>query len=163
MVALSSGTGNIIAALGQSSRILRQVFLLDLAGWQLEQVSVPELTEMLLSSHDDETPPVIPDSFLGGSAPRLRLFTFKLDSISYLGLPNLPRLSSLYLYGIPHSGYISPEAMVATLSVLSSLKELPLELQSPQSRPGWERSSSTKTLYAPPLSTNFVSKALPNI
>jgi hypothetical protein len=113
MTALSSGTDNIIAALGQSNRILRQVFLLDLAsGWQLEevlppvQVSFPELTEMVLSAHD-ETPPVVPDSFLGGSAPRLRLFT--LDSISYLGLPNLllsaTQTSSLFSLPLWYSSF----------------------------------------------------------
>jgi hypothetical protein len=39
------------------------------------------------------------------------------------------------LINIPHSGYISPEAMVAPLSVLSSLGSLILGFQSPQSRP----------------------------
>jgi hypothetical protein len=39
------------------------------------------------------------------------------------------------LINIPHSGYISPEAMVALLSDLSSLRSLDLGFQSPQSRP----------------------------
>ena len=66
-----SGMDNVIAALGQSNCVC-QVFL-DLAGWQFEkvlasmQVSFPELVRMQLWSHD-ETPPVIPDSFLDGSA-----------------------------------------------------------------------------------------------
>ena len=42
------------------------------------------------------------------------------------------------LINIPHSGYISPEAIVALLSVLSSLEWLALEFQSPQSRPNLE-------------------------
>jgi hypothetical protein len=42
---------------------------------------------------------------------------------------------------IPHSGYIPPEAMVALLSVLSSLESLALGFQSRQSRPDWESQS----------------------
>ena len=47
-------------------------------------------------------------------------------------------LSQLIIYQIPHSGYISPEAMVELLSALSSLEILSLEFQSPQSRPDRE-------------------------
>jgi hypothetical protein len=62
-VTSSSGTDNVIAALGQSNRVC-QVFLLGLAGRQLEkvlaamEVRFPEMTVMQLSSHD-ETPAVI--------------------------------------------------------------------------------------------------------
>ena len=44
----------------------------------------------------------------------------------------------LNLSAIPHSGYISPKAMVAPLSVLSSLEKFHLEFISPQSSPGLE-------------------------
>ncbi|KAF8503298.1 hypothetical protein F5888DRAFT_1799647 [Russula emetica] len=47
----------------------------------------------------------------------------------------------LRLSNIPHSGYISPEAMVALLGALSSLETLTLEFRSPQSRPDWENRS----------------------
>ena len=140
----SSGTDNIIGALGQSNRV-RRVFLLDLMGWQLEevlapmQVSFPEMTDLQLSSID-KIPPVIPDSYLDGSAPRLQYF--ELSGISFPGVPKLvlsaTHLRYLYLRGIPHSGYISPEAMVALLSTLSNLDILYLIFQSPQSRPDWE-------------------------
>ena len=143
-MASSPDTDNVIAALGQNNRVC-QVFLLDLTGWQLEkvlaamQVSFPVMTLMQLSS-PDETPPVIPDSFLGGSAPRLRYFT--LDNIPFPGLPKLlssaTHLVYLNLRDIPYSGYISPEAMIALLSVLSSLEGLSLQFQSPQSRPDQE-------------------------
>ncbi|KAN0105524.1 hypothetical protein V8E52_010963 [Russula decolorans] len=79
---LSSDTDNINAALGQSNRV-GEVSLWGLAGWQLEQVLAPmqvpfpELTVMQLWSHD-ETPPVVPDSFLGGSAPCLQYFELAL-------------------------------------------------------------------------------------
>jgi hypothetical protein len=142
-----SSTDNVIAALGQSSRLC-QVDLWSLADWQLEevlaamQVPFPELTDLRLGSFD-KTPPVIPDSFLGGSAPRLQFL--QLDSIPFPGLPKLllsaTHIVYLYLSDIPHSGYISPEAIVAPLSVLSSLKTLSLEFESPQSRPDWENRS----------------------
>jgi hypothetical protein len=135
---------NIIAALGQSNRV-RQVFLQGLAAWQLEkvlatmQVPFPELTDLQLHSYD-ETVPVIPDSFLDGSAQRLRYFA--LYGIPFPGLPKLllsaTTLVFLTLFRIPHSGYISPEAMVALISALSSLETLELEFRSPQSRPDWE-------------------------
>jgi hypothetical protein len=142
-MALSSGTDNILATLGQSNRVCQVE--LHLTGWQLEeilavmQVPFPDLTVMELSSHD-ENPPVIPHSFLDGSASRLQ--NFSLFGIPFPGLPKLlmsaTRLVHLHLSDIPHSGYVSPEAMVALLSVLSNLETLTLEFQSPQSRPDWE-------------------------
>jgi hypothetical protein len=132
---------NIIAALEQSNRVC-EVFLWSLAGWQLEkvlatmQVPFPELTDLELLS-DGEALPVIPDSFLDGSAQRLRYFS--LRGIPFPGLPKLllsaTTLVFLTLFRIPHSGYISPEAMVALISALSSLETLELEFRSPQSRP----------------------------
>jgi len=143
---VSSGTDNIIAALGQSNRVCEVD--LDLAGWQLEevlaqmQVPFPELAYLRLFS-DGETQPVNPDSFLDGSAPRLRYFD--LDGVPFPGLPKLllsaTHIVYLTLFNIPHSGYISPEAMVALISALSSLESLSLEFQSPQSHPGWESRS----------------------
>jgi hypothetical protein len=137
----SSGTDNIIAALGQSNRVCH-VDLSDLAGWQLEQVLAamqvpfPELTDLWLSSYG-ETAPVNPDSFLDGSAPRLQ--NFSLSGIPFPGLPKLflsaTHLIRLRLTRIPHSGYISPEAIVALISELSSLGSLFLEFRSPQSGP----------------------------
>ena len=105
------------------------------------QVPFPELTDLQLLSYVET--PVIPDSFLGGSAPRLRFLG--LDRIPFPGLPKLLLSAThpveLHLHCIPHSGYISPQAMVAPLSVLSSLEELHLRFQSPQSRPDWESQS----------------------
>ena len=138
-----SDMDNVIAALGQSNRV-RQV---NFGGRQLEkvlaamQVSFPELTHLCLCSYGETL--VIPDPFLGGSAPRLRYLAFKGTPI--LGLPKLllsaTQLVELCLYGIPHSGHISPKEMVASLSLLPCLEELSLVLQSPQSRPDWESQS----------------------
>ena len=140
---LSSSTDNVITALGQSNRVCQ----VGLGGCKLGevlaamQVPFPELTDLQLWS-EDETPVVIPDSFLGGSAPRLRFLT--LDSISFPGLPKLllsaTHLVKLHLYDIPHFAYISPQAIVALLSnsMLSSLESLGLGFRTPQSRPDWE-------------------------
>ena len=140
----SSGTDNIIAALGQSNRV-SHVYLWGLAGWKSEkvftamQVPFPELTDLRLIS-DGETVPVIPDSFLDRSAPLLQ--RVELFGTPFPGLPILllsaTQLVYLKLYKIPHSGYISPEAIVALLSVLSSLRTLDIGFQSPQSRPDRE-------------------------
>ena len=133
-------TDNVIASLGQSNRIC-QVDL-DISDWQLEKVlapmlvSFPELTDLRLWSYET---PIIPHSFLGGSAPRLRHLTF--NSISFPGLPKVllsaTDLVHLRLYDIPHSGYFSPQAIVASLSVLSCLEILHLQFRSPQSLPDW--------------------------
>ena len=155
-----AGTDNVIAALGQSHRVC-QVFLSELAGWQLEkvlapmQVPFPELTDLQLFSNDETPPPpVIPDSILGGSAPRLRNFT--LYGIPFPGLPNLllsaTHLVTLRLYDIPYFGYISPAAMVASLSVLSSLEVLSLEFRSPQSQQGQSLSPPKRSIL-PALDT----------
>ena len=90
------------------------------------EVSFPELTDLWLSS--THRVPVAPDSFLGGSAPRLR--SLHLGCIAFPELPKFlssaTHLVSLSLQTIPPSGYIAPEAMAACLSTLTSLKELSL-------------------------------------
>ena len=134
---------NIVAVLEHSNRV-QGINLIRLSKSDLEnvlaamQVSFPELTQLELSS--DEKTAVIPDSFLGGSvdsAPRLRFLWLK--GISFPGLPKLllaaTRLVHLCLSEIPHSGYFSPKALVTALPTLTSLEELRLEFQSPQSRP----------------------------
>ena len=151
-----SGTDNIIAALEQSDRVC-QVNLIS-SSRELEQVLTPmqvpfpELTDLRLFSFVET--PAIPDSFLGRSAPRLQCLA--LQSIPFPGLPKLllsaTHLTRLILSDIPHSGYISPQAIVAPLSMLSSLKELSLGFRSPQSSPDWESPS----LPPPKRSTSFL-------
>jgi hypothetical protein len=140
---------NILALLERSDLVRRitQITLLGLSSSQLEdiweamQVPFPELTDLSLI-HDDETEPVLPlsDSFLGGSAPRLRYL--ELEGIPYLGLSKLflsaAHLTELHLTRIPHSGYISPEAMVACISTLTSLEWLSLGFQSSGPHPDQE-------------------------
>jgi hypothetical protein len=116
--------------------------------WTAMQAPFPELTALHLSvgtltytrrlRDSIMGVPVLPDSFLGGSAPRLRYFY--LDAIPFPGLPKLllsaTHLLHLHLQNVPHSGYISPEAMVTCLSMLTSLQTFQLEFGSPQSYPG---------------------------
>jgi hypothetical protein len=131
---------NIIAVLERSDRVCR----IDLAvsSSDLEiflaamQHPYPELTHLSLCS-ENEMVSVVPDSFLGGSLPRLQ--NLELIGISFPGLPKLllsaTHLVNLYLYRIPHSGYFSPDVMVTALSMLTSLSSFSLEFQSSRSRP----------------------------
>ena len=158
-LASTDTTDNVIAALGHSNRVC-EVDLEFFDGWQLEQVlapmlvSFPELTDLQLWSSYGSVD-VIPDSFLGGSAPRLRHLS--LRSISFQGLPKLllsaTHLVHLHLFGIPQSGYLSPGEIVASLSVLFSLRSLRLEFGSPQSRPnlGSQRPPPPKRSVLPAL------------
>jgi hypothetical protein len=98
----------------------------------------PELTHLGLGSLGTLT--VLPDSFLGGSAPRLQFLW-----LSYIPFPGLPKLLlsathliEIHLRGIPHSGYISPEAIVTALSTLTAIRSLSLGFESPRSFPDRE-------------------------
>jgi hypothetical protein len=85
----------------------------------------------------DETMPIDPDSFLGGSAPRLR--SLSLNGIPVSGLPNLllttNNLVRLELFRIPEYGYGPPEAMATCISMLTKLKSLAIVFVPPQGRP----------------------------
>ena len=143
----SEDTVNIIAALGQSNRICQ----VDLWGLQLGkvlapmQVSFPELTDLHLVPDDRylANEIVIPDAFLGGSAPRLRIL--ELGSFLYPGLAKLllsaTSLVGLYLRQILYSTDMLPEAIVPALSMLSSLESLKLDFKCSWPRPDRERTS----------------------
>ena len=134
-------TDNVIAALERRDRVCR-INLDRLSSSDMEmflaamQRPFPELTHLLLRSFD-ETVSVVPDSFLGGSAPRLRFLM--LSRIPCPGLPKLllsaTHLTHLHLLNIPHSGYFSPDMIVTALSALTSLENLSLGFQSPRSCP----------------------------
>jgi hypothetical protein len=139
-------TDNIVAALKHADRVC-EIRLWPVPSSQWENVLVamkqpfPELTDLKLQSKDEDgTAPIVPDSFLGGFAPCLRSLRF--ERISFPGLPNLlfsaTDLVKISLQKIPHSGYISPEAMVTCLSTLPRLAELELSFMSPPSCPNRE-------------------------
>ena len=95
----------------------------------------PALTSLYLASYYARNVPVLPDSFLGGSAPRLRsleLFGIPYPSIGKL-LSSTTNLVRLSLWRIPHSGYISPETIIPCLSMLPRLGELFLGFRYPRS------------------------------
>ncbi|KAH9971588.1 hypothetical protein BGW80DRAFT_1561586 [Lactifluus volemus] len=79
----------------------------------------------------------LPNTFLGGSAPRLR--SLHLHRIPFPTLPLLLLSSNdlvdLSLSRIPHSGYIPPEAMAMCISALTSLTDLSIGFESPASHP----------------------------
>ena len=134
---------NIIAGLQRGDRVCK-IHLSEFRSSDFEvlfaemQKPFPELTHLHLWS-TDKVVPVDPDSFLGGSAPHLQHLV--LDGFQFPGLPKLllstTHLVQLYLFDIPHSGYISPDAMVTILSTLTSLEHLSLEFHSPRSCPDW--------------------------
>ena len=132
--------GNIVAALKFRDRVCRiGLWFSKILGWEiLLGQPFPELTDLYLISEDEMT--VVPDSFLVGSAPRLENLT--LTGIPFPGLPKLllstTHLVYLDLDHIPHSGYFSPDAMVAALSTLTSLDFLSLRFESPESCPDLE-------------------------
>jgi hypothetical protein len=149
---------NVIAELEHSDRIYQinldchttsQIEKL----WTAMQVPFPELAVLYLrgSSYG----PVLPDSFLGGSAPRVQFLC--LHDIPFPGFPKLllstTHLVYLWLINIPHSGYISPEAMATCLSMLTNLQSLRFDFESPQSCPDQE-------IQRPPPPARFVLPAL---
>ncbi|KAH9980534.1 hypothetical protein BJV74DRAFT_102205 [Russula compacta] len=119
---------NILAAL--EHRDQARYILLHLTG-VLSRVSArrmkepfPSLTHLQFESSDDDVKavPIIPDTFLGRSAPRLQ--SLILEGIAFPGLPKLlfstRDLVSLYLTRVS----ISPEALADGLSTLPRLESL---------------------------------------
>ena len=142
--------GNIIAALEQQNRVSK-IKIHNIPNSLLERIAVmktpfPALTELDISSRDQVAPLVL-HSFLGGSMPQLR--SLRLTGIGFSALPKLllstSALVDLGLWRIPHSGYISPEAMATGLSLLTSLRTLVLEFRFPRSR------DDRATRHVPPL------------
>ena len=133
---------NVIAALRQRNRV-RKIYYDDYEDCEdslLKEIAAidepfPSLTSLELISFGQDVP-VLPDLFLGGSAPRLR--SLYLNGIPYpsigILLSSTTNLVTLSLWGIPHSGYISPEAIVTCLSMLAKLKSLGLGFKCPRSR-----------------------------
>ena len=137
---LVRGFTNLLAALKQHDRVykvnIRGISKSLLKQFGAMKTPFPALTELKLRSYE-KSAPVLPDSFMGGSAPLLQeLF---LRGIPF---PTLPRLLSsthdlfsVQLWDIPRSGYISPEMLVTCLSALPNLDLFELSFRSPRSRP----------------------------
>ena len=132
---------NVISALKHPNRVCKIYYrdgqLQDslLKEFALTDQPFPALTSLELSSSQQQNVPVLPDSFLGGSAPRLR--SLYLNGIPYPSIGTLlsstTNLVRLSLWRIPHSGYIAPKEIVPCLSMLPRLKSLILKFQYPRS------------------------------
>ena len=138
---------DILAALEHPNRI--SSLNLHVTRLLLEKVAhqqFPILTQLSLSSREDVS--ALPNEFLGGCAPRLQ--TLFLGGIPFPTLPTLlssaTDLVSLDLRSIPHTGYISPVAMVAGLAALTRLEALCITFQSSTSRPDHSDTSSWAAL-----------------
>ena len=135
-----NGVENMIAALECRDRV--SIILIDnTRGPELEKLvtvlcePLPVLTRFLLDS-TDESVPVLPETFLGGSAPRLQ--TFMLRGIPFPSFPkfilSFTHIDLLGLYDIPNSGYISPKVMATCLAALPNLTSLSIGFRSPPLR-----------------------------
>ena len=136
---------NIIAALRERDRVRKLHYYdgnddLGIQHSLLKEIAAidepfPALTCLDLFSSAQKSR-VLPDSFLGGSAPLL--LSLYLSRISYpsigILLSSTTNLVRLTLWRIPRSGYISPETIVPLLSMLPELKSLGLGLEHPRSR-----------------------------
>jgi len=135
------GVDNIVAALKHNDRIC-EIDLWRVPSSLLEKVlaemkeAFPAVTFLDLQCEDDTRSAVVPDPFMGGSAPSLQNLSLRSIPVRFPGLRKLllsaTHLVNLSLVKIPNSGYISPEVMVTALSTLTRLEELWLDFQSPQ-------------------------------
>jgi hypothetical protein len=143
---------NVIAALEHNNRVC-EIDMASLTNTELENIleamqkPFPALTRLDLSadqmSNGGKAQLIrVPDSFLGGSAPKLRTLSLYSIPVPFPGLQKLlwsaVDLNELYLSKIPHTVYFSPEAIVTCLSALPKLKTLHLTFKSPRSRPDRE-------------------------
>ena len=152
---LTGTVDNIVAALEHTDRVC-EIHLDEFLNSDVEMILAamqrpfPELTNLSIwPSH--QPMPVVSNSFLGGSAPRLERLT--LRCFPFPGLPNLllsaTHLRHLLIGSIPYYGYFPPDAMVTALSSLTSLDYFELGFLSPESFP--DRASR-----CPPWSTRSV-------
>ena len=152
------GMRSIVAALKQHNRVcsinIQNIPNLLLKTFAVLRKPFPTLTKLRISSGYGVVP-IVPDSFLGGSTPQLRVLHLVRIPFPELGklLLSTSNLVDLNLQRIPHSGYISPQEIVAGLSTSMGLKRLALGFQSPQS---WDDRAN----WDPPPLTRIVLPAL---
>jgi hypothetical protein len=123
---------NIIAALQHSDRVCAVGLTVGSALFPklspLMQRPLPSLECLTLRPRNNERL-VLPGTFLGGCAPRLR--NLHLDAVASPALPAfLPscrNLVRLQLQRIPGDGWASPDALVACLSTMAQLRTLRIQ------------------------------------
>jgi hypothetical protein len=130
---------NIIAALEHHDRV-SEIYLTTTSTllkrlYKVMKKPYPVLTNLQLQAR--KLAPVVPNTFLGRSAPRLKHLS--LSGIPFPALPKLlpfcHNLVEVDLRDIPNTGYISPEAMATALSTLPKLKFVCIAFESSASRP----------------------------
>ena len=93
-----------------------------------------EYLDIQPNNSSSSEPAVIPDSFLGGSAPLL--VRLGLVGIPFPGLPRLllsaNHLVDIHLWDIPQARHVLPEVMVASLSAMKHLQSLHIGICSRQ-------------------------------
>ena len=153
---------NIMAALEHKDRI-SEIFLPTDSNNTLARTTeamkhpFPVLTKLNIWS-TDQTEMVLPDSLLGGCAPRLR--SLRLHNVAFPSLPKLllsaTGLVELSLSEMAHSEWISPEAMVDYLSLLTGLEQIRIVFKSsgPRRDRTNRRPHSTRTIH-PTLTTLY--------
>jgi len=159
----TSGVDNIVASLKHGSRVFK-VKLDDVQSWpQFERLVTemqrpfPELDHLDIrvtrSTRESGSPPVVPDSFLGGSAPRLA--HLRLQGVPFPGLPKLllsaKDLVDIRLWYPPGSGYFSPEAITNGLSAVKQLRLLDIAIGSSPSRQESQRPHPVTRIALPAL------------
>ena len=143
------GVPSVVAALQCTDRVC-EINLCGIPNSLLKRLAAmkvpfPALISLQLSSDLDGNDggwfPVLPDSFLGGIAPRLRLLDLRgillLDPRKLFS--SAKDLVTLRLENITDLGYISPEKMITWLSMLTNLEEVALGFRS--SQPGLYQTS----------------------
>ena len=156
------GADNIIAAFEHHDRVCH-ISLSGVLTSLLERIAEITQEPFLALAHlelllHDKSVPLLPDTFLGGSAPHLQTLNFggiPLKPLQRL-LSSATGLVDLHLWNLPHSGYISPNEMVTCLSELTMLQSLRLGFRSPRSFPNQSnrlQPPNTRTFF--PALTSF--------
>ncbi|KAI9510673.1 hypothetical protein F5148DRAFT_542387 [Russula earlei] len=129
---------NIAALLNSKHR--DRVRTIDLVGlpkslWEkiaaVMEMPFPELESVTVWLADYDGP-TLPRSFLGGSAPRLRILSLHGIQIPGMLAFSAKNLVRLFLLNMPDLAYISLQALFTSLSAMTHLKQLVLTFQSPR-------------------------------
>jgi hypothetical protein len=153
---------SIIAALEHGHDRISQISIDDIEGRALGELAAaiqqpfPALKCCCIRSYD-KSALVLPETFLGGSAPVLE--HLELYGVPFPAFPQFisssTHLRHLSILNIPDSGYISPDAMAACLAALPNLQYLSIEFQSPLSHPS-HITPPPRTRIVLPALTDFV-------
>ena len=131
------GVENLITALERGDRT-SLICISDIHRSELRRLIAvmnnpcPILTHFSLMATKCDSEPVLPETFLGGSAPSLR--SFSLAGVQFPTFPEFILSSTHIVYlSLYRVGYISPEVMASCLAALPKLSSFILRSRSPLS------------------------------